>query len=103
MNLEIKKPNGFQSSSFHRTTIQCTPQQLIDLAERLGADYYEANTGEDKTNFDFEFELSDGTYFTVYDWKEYRSVGLDETVDFHIGGKCESDTMKAGIVLNNTI
>ena len=26
------------------------------------------------------------TVFTIYDWKEYRPIGWDEEIEFHIGG-----------------
>lgn len=91
----MKKIEQSGPSSFHFTTILTTPQSLIDLANKLEADYYDGNTGEDKTNFDFEFETDSGIYFTVYDWKEYRSIDLSETVEFHIGGKSRSDTEAA--------
>ena len=40
-------------------------------------------------------ELEDGTVFSVYDWKEYRSISLDEVIDWHIGGKNGDNTVKA--------
>ena len=95
----MKAATEFKTSSFHNTTIIATPQELIDLAESLGADYYDGNTGEDKTNFDFDFETDDGVYFTVYDWKEYRPLNLNENVTWHIGGKTEVDTRTAVVEL----
>jgi hypothetical protein len=40
-------------------------------------------------------ETEDGTIFTVYDWKEYRRLGENEMIEWHIGGHSGLDTMKA--------
>tara|TARA_R110002051_G_scaffold192560_1_gene261070 strand:+ start:1013 stop:1423 length:411 start_codon:yes stop_codon:yes gene_type:complete len=74
-------------TSFHGVTIRTRPIDLISLAKKLGADFQECNTGEDKCNFDFEFETSKGDVFTIYDWKEYRELAEDENVSFHIGAE----------------
>lgn len=44
------------------------------------------NTGDCKVNFEWELETESGKVFTIYDWKEYRSIGWDEEIEFHIGG-----------------
>jgi hypothetical protein len=88
----MKKAENFKSTSFHRITIYTTAGKLKKLAKKLGASYGEYNTGRDKSNFDFEFETEDGTYFTVYDWKEYRKIGMNERIEFHIGGNCPADS-----------
>ena len=95
----MKAVTNFKPTSFHHTTIVATPQELINLAESLGAEYHESNTGEDKTNFDFDFETDSGIYFTVYDWKEYRTLDLNETVQWHIGGETEYNTREAVVEL----
>ena len=79
-------------TSFHGTTITTTPQKLIDA---LGEPQFRDNSGQDKTNFDFDCETGDGDVFTIYDWKEYRPLKMDEIVNFHIGGKTKFITMKA--------
>ena len=91
----LTQPKQWGSSSFHGTTITLTPRQLIDYCEKNNIDYCDNNTGEGKTNFDFDFDTKEGVYFTVYDWKEYRKLSLDEYVEWHIGGKSRSDTMSA--------
>ena len=45
----------------------------------------EQNSGNNKTNFDFDLETEKGEPFTIYDWKLYRPIGLDEKISFHIG------------------
>jgi hypothetical protein len=39
--------------------------------------------------------------FTLYDWKEYRSIGLDKQIEWHIGGMSGADTEKAKREINN--
>ena len=94
---DSEKANG---TSFHNSTIVCTVNQL---KEAIGEPVFECNTGEDKSNFDWECELEDGTVFTVYDWKLYEVVDFDEWVDFHIGGFSYAETQKARKVLINEI
>lgn len=76
----IKSASG---TSFHGTTITTSVRRLIELFPNS---YYDQNNGEDKTNFDFTLETSTGEVFTIYDWKEYRPIGMDEQIQFHIGG-----------------
>jgi hypothetical protein len=84
-----KSPTG---TSFHDVTVTCTPQQLIDL---LGPAQWGSNDGRDKTNFDWVCETEDGILFTIYDWKKYRVLDLNEEVDFHIGGRSFLSTSTA--------
>ena len=82
-------------SSFHGVTFTTSPQKLMDLADELGAWCEDCNTGEDKTNFDFSFMTEDGMPFFVYDWKEYRSLHVDESVDWHIGAESTIGSIEA--------
>ncbi len=89
-------------TSFHGETINTTPRKLMALADTLGLSYDASNTGEDKVNFDFAFRLKHSDHdfeFTVYDWKEYRPIGLDETIEFHIGAKSSQKACYAKYVL----
>jgi hypothetical protein len=52
----------------------------------LGEPECAINDGEDKVNFEWEMETDDGDVFTVYDWKEYRSLNENEMIEWHIGG-----------------
>jgi len=88
----LSNRNLIAGTSFFGTTFPASVDQLV---EALGAPTFEGNDGEDKTNFEWNMELEDGTIFSVYDWKEYRSISLDEVIDWHIGGRNESDTDKA--------
>lgn len=71
-------------TSFHGHVFRATPQQLIDL---FGPAHYSANDGEDKTNFDWTMILGGQVPFTIYDWKEYRTLKMNEKVEWHIGAK----------------
>jgi hypothetical protein len=69
-------------TSFHGITVKATVNQLI---QAFGEPTIQDNTGEDKVNFEWEMETEDGTVFTIYDWKEYRKLKLDEKIEWHIG------------------
>jgi len=70
-------------TSFHGTTLLATANQLKSV---LGeADFYD-NDGKDKVNFEWDLVNDAGQIFTVYDWKEYRPIGLDEMIEWHLGG-----------------
>ena len=71
-------------TSFHGVVFSATPQQLIDL---FPDSYNEQNDGEDKVNFDFTLENENGDVFTIYDWKEYRPLEMNENIEWHIGGR----------------
>jgi hypothetical protein len=64
--------------------IVTTVNKLIDA---IGKPQIEDNDGNDKVNVEWICELSDGTVFTIYDWKEYRPLEYDEEIEFHIGAK----------------
>ncbi len=70
-------------TSFHDVTIKTTINKLVDV---LGLPTYFDNTGEDKVNIEWVCETENGDIVTIYDWKEYRSLQLDEKITFHLGG-----------------
>ena len=77
--LSNKESNG---TSYHGIDIKST---LNLLRKVLGEPQYIHNTGDDRTNVDYVCETEDGDVFTIYDWKEYRKIGDDEVINFHIG------------------
>lgn len=91
--LSTKSANG---TSFHDTVITCSYNQLV---EAIGEPQGIENTGEDKVNFDWTCELNDGRVFTIYDWKEYRPLKMDEIIEWHIGGGSGIITRQALIEL----
>lgn len=79
-------------TSFHDTVVYATVEQLRGI---LGEPVCEQNDGEDKVNFEWEMETEDGRIFTVYDWKEYRTLDEGEEIEWHIGGHRRIDTETA--------
>lgn len=92
---KLSKKSG-TGTSFYDTVITCSYNQLV---EAIGEPQHSDNTGEDKTNFDWKCELNDGQVFTIYDWKEYRPLELDEIIEWHIGGNNHIVTRQALIEL----
>ncbi len=71
-------------TSFYGITFQALVNQIISA---FGQPTIQDNTGDDKTNFEWDMETSEGEVFTIYDWKEGRRLGLDEKIEWHIGAK----------------
>jgi hypothetical protein len=86
MKKTFKDTNG---TSFHDVKIITTVNELIRV---LGKPEYSCNDGEDKINFLWECERENGDVITIYDWKESRSIGLDEHIEFHLGGHSQLST-----------
>ena len=84
-----KSANG---TSFHDVTITTS---INDLTRLLGEPTYEDNSGEDKVNVEWICETEKGEVVTIYDWKEYRSIGKDEVIEFHLGGHRKIHTLDA--------
>ena len=79
-------------TSFHDTVINCS---VATLRKVLGEPVNECNDGQDKVNFDWDMETDNGDIFTVYDWKEYRTLNENEMIEWHIGGNSRSVTEQA--------
>ena len=75
-----KSANG---TSFHNTTIKTTVNELTRV---LGEPSYTGDFSEDKVTVEWICERENGDIITIYDWKEYRSLGKDEVIEFHLGG-----------------
>ena len=86
-------------SSFHGQTITTTVNSLI---KAIGQPIEENNTGEDKTNFEWEFKTNDFTAY-IYDWKEYAPIGRNELIDFHIGTDTPMQSLIAKEELENLL
>ena len=87
MKLTTKSSDG---TSFHNIMIKTTVQKLIDT---IGHPQYFQNTGNDKVNFEWICETKSGDVVTIYDWKEYRPLGYDEEILFHLGGRTQLHTI----------
>ena len=79
-------------TSYHRVSIRTTVNELIEL---IGEPQHSDNTGREKVNFMWECETSNEKVFTIYDWKQYQSLDLDEEFDFHIGAKDKITSIEA--------
>ena len=88
----MKRSNNTSGTSFHGVTLTVTPQKLIDV---LGEPDFFDNDGQDKVNMEYNLETEDGIVFTIYDWKEYRPLQMDEKIEFHIGGFSYSQCAEA--------
>jgi len=78
-------------TSFHGVEFSATPKQLVDLFPNS---YHCNNDGSDKVNFDFTLETESGEVFTIYDWKEYRPLQMNETIEWHISGLNEQTCLQ---------
>jgi len=78
-------------TSFHGVTIRATVDQLT----KAFGESYDNNSGDDKVNFEWDMETDEGEVFTIYDWKNYRKLKLDEYVVWHIGAKDKSTSNTA--------
>lgn len=79
-------------TSFYRDAFNAS---VSDLRQILGEPVDDNNTGEDKTNFEWNMETEAGDVFTVYDYKEYRKLDEHEIIEWHVGGHSGSVTDQA--------
>jgi len=87
MKKTSKSSNG---TSFHSVTIESTIDKLTKV---LGEPDYVDNSGEDKVNYSWDLETNEGDVVTLYTWKEYRPIEVDEEIEFHIGGMSQNHTI----------
>ena len=88
----VKTSKTANGTSFHYSTVKATVNELIAV---IGNPTYEDNTGEDKVNVEWVLEDDNENVITIYDWKQYRKIGYDETIEWHIGGMGKDITDKA--------
>ena len=87
-------------TSFHGVAVLATVNELIDVC---GQPIFSENSGEDKVNFEWVMETDDGDVFTIYDWKEYRTIGREEVIEWHIGSHSKLIALTAGEELNRAL
>ena len=87
MKKTSKSSNG---TSFHSVVIKSTVDKLTKV---LGEPDYVDNSGEDKVNYSWDLETEEGDVVTLYTWKEYRPIEVDEDILFHIGGMARNHTI----------
>jgi len=78
-------------TSFHGSTITTTTSQITSI---LGPPSFIGHSIEDKVNLVWDCETDKGEIFTIYDWKEYKTIKPNDTITFHIGGFKSSVTEK---------
>lgn len=88
---KLTKKNA-SGTSYHMVNLISTVNQITNA---FGKPQIEDNTGQDKVNIEWIGELNDGSVFTIYDWKEYRVIGYDEEIEFHIGAKSKDISWRA--------
>ena len=64
-----------------------------DIVEKLGKPLFGPNDPGDKVSCQWIIKFGNDVA-TIYDWKEYRSLDLEEGVDFHIGGHSHQVTKR---------
>ena len=95
-----KTSKSISGTSFHGTTITTSYKKLCEV---IGEPTYSHNSGDDKVNFEWVMETDSGEVFTIYDWKEYRPISGEETIEWHIGGFDSATTQKALLDLLKSI
>jgi len=53
----------------------------------FGAPTYDNGDPEDKVITEWQLTFDNGVIATIYDWKNYAKVGMNDPYDWHIGGK----------------
>ena len=70
-------------TSFHGSTVLASRNELISI---LSWPHHMDPDPNEKVQYEWFLETSDGDVFTIYDWKEYRDVDEDDLIKWHIGG-----------------
>jgi hypothetical protein len=88
---EMFKVNG---TSFHGQVVKTTREKLANAFGKP-----ESYSSWHKTTYEWDCVVDglDGEEipFTIYDWKEYRPIGSDEVIEWHIGAKTDADAVYA--------
>ena len=71
------------TSSFHDNIVRASVNELKKVLANPPSK--QTNNGQEKTNFEWNGTTIDDDVFSIYDWKEYRSISEDEQIDWHIG------------------
>lgn len=88
----MKQSNNVSGTSFFGGEIECSVNDLIKV---IGEPTFDNNDGQDKTNIEWNM-VHKGIDFTIYDWKMYRPITLDEKIRWNIGvrNQQESNTIQ---------
>jgi extradiol dioxygenase family protein len=98
--MPLQDANSVNGTSFYGDVVFAT---LNELRYVLGEPVYEQNDGSDKVNMEWNLETHNGSVFTVYDWKEYKSIHPNKQIEWHIGGHSRFDTHLAKQLLSEAL
>ena len=101
--MEIRKATKTWGTSFSWYVFRASVNDIVD---KIGApSFSNPDDYEEKVTRTWELELEDGTYFEIYDWKEYRYFCDSEAIEWHIGTRydvpnAEEDAERVAAALN---
>ena len=78
-------------TSFHGSTFVATPKQLIEAIGEIT----NGRSGDGKVSMEWIRELDSAEVITIYDWKYNRKIGMDEEIEWNIGGRSKRTTEEA--------
>ena len=90
--MEIKRIE-FASGSFSGLLVKATRAQLTSI---FGKD--DGESGDGKVTSEWNLSV-DGNDFRIYDWKEYRTFGDDEVIEWHVGNPIEGREKSLPIII----
>jgi len=79
------------NTSIHGTTLKASANQLINLIGEMT----HHNSIDGKVTMEWVRELNTADVFTIYDWKYYRDIDMDEEIEWSIGGRNKIITEQA--------
>lgn len=105
MSIEITQAesNAVNGTSFYDSIIVATIDELTDL---FGKASFRCDKRE-KIQYCWDLclsqELFSDIYFTIYDWKEYRTLNRHSEYEFHIGGFSKAQTERVRGVIEGLL
>ena len=78
-------------TSIHGSTFKATPKQLVEAIGEIT----NGRSGDGKVTMEWVRELDSAEVITIYDWKYRRKIGMDEEIEWNIGGRNKSATEEA--------
>ena len=94
--MKIKKSNNCNLTSFYGDTFKATANEI---ERKFGKPAYAFYGEDEKTTYEWELELEDGTPFTIYDWKEFWFTD-NSKIEWHIGANNAEDSHKVKAILD---
>ena len=81
-----KNLKNWSGTSFFDITVECTVNKLKDL---FGEADEHIEDIDEESQYNWYLQTEKGSFFCIYDWKEYREFEEDEYITWHIGNKKE--------------